>query len=140
MNIEKYLKENNIRSTRGRKSILKILIESEEPLDAEYIYDKCRQNKEKVDLSTVYRTLELLEQKDVINKFPLDDGRYNYILKCKWHKHTIKCDFCNKEVEIDCPMIQIKEIIKNKTGFTLLDEEFKFRCVCEECKKDNKNK
>ncbi|KOC43942.1 Fur family transcriptional regulator, partial [Clostridium botulinum] len=52
MNIEKYLKENNIRSTRGRKSILKILIESEEPLDAEYIYDKCRQNKEKVDLST----------------------------------------------------------------------------------------
>ncbi|ABK60444.1 MULTISPECIES: Fur family transcriptional regulator [Clostridium] len=140
MDIQLYLKNNNIRSTKGRQSIIKILMDSVEPVGAEYIYNKCKKEGKKVDLSTVYRTLDMLEDKDILTKFPLEDGTYNYILKEKWHKHTIKCELCHKEVEIDCPMIQLKEIIKNKTGFTVIDEQVKFQCLCDECNKNNKIK
>lgn len=139
MNVELYLKENKIRTTKSRRIIVQILEESENAVTAEYIYQRCKEYGEKLDLSTVYRTLDLFSEKEIVNKFPIDKGKYNYIFKDKWHKHILKCDCCNKEVEIDCPMLQIEEIIKNRTGFTLIEEEIKLRCICEECRKNKKN-
>ncbi|MCY6370960.1 Fur family transcriptional regulator [Clostridium ganghwense] len=134
MNIEMILKENNIRSTKNRIAIMKVLEESEASVTAEYIFEKCKEKGQKVDLSTVYRTFDLLEEKDILNKFDVGEGKYNYILKNKCHKHTIFCHLCHKEVQIDCPMIQVEEIIKSKTGFTFIEKEIKLRCICEECR------
>lgn len=139
MEVEMYLKDNEIRATKGRIIIVRILDESENSVTAEYIHEKCKEYGEKVDLSTVYRTLDLFCDKGIVKRFPIDHGKYKYVFKDKWHKHILKCDCCNREVEIDCPMVQIEEIIKNKTGFTLIEEEIKIRCICEECRKNKKN-
>jgi Fur family ferric uptake transcriptional regulator len=102
----------------------------------EYIFEHCKEAGKLIDLSTVYRTLDTFESKDLVNKFDLGDGKYNYLLKEKAHKHIIECSCCHKEQEIDCPMVQIEELIKNKTGYTTMQHELKIKGICEDCKKD----
>lgn len=135
MNIEKLLRENNIRVTKNRVTILKILEKNNKAVTADYIFEICKKNGDKVDLSTIYRTIDLLEEKDILNKFDTGEGKYNYILKNKCHKHILYCDLCHKKIEIDCPLIQVEEIVRNKTGFTFLEKEIKLKCICEECRR-----
>lgn len=135
MDCREYLRKYKIKVTKGRINILDIITNSKDAISADAIYEKCRQRDIKIDLSTIYRTLELFFEKQIVDKFDLGHGKYNYILKEKEHRHTIECSLCHKEVEIDCPMIQIEEIIKSKTGFTLVDHELKVKAICKECQK-----
>lgn len=141
MNYNSILRNKNIKCTKARIYILKLIVESKNSVNAYYIYDYLKNNKINLDLSTIYRTLDLFECKDIVEKFDIGNGKYNYIFKGNTHKHIIHCKLCNKAVEIDCPMPQFREIIRNKTGFTLVDEEVKFNGICSECiKKITNNK
>jgi Fur family ferric uptake transcriptional regulator len=135
MNIISYLKENNIKITKARKSILEIIVCSKEPINANLIYAMITKNDIKIDLSTVYRTLDLLESKKILNKFDLGNNMYNYTINKNAHKHIIECDLCHKEMVIDCPIPQIEEQIKAKTGITLTESHVYLKGICKECKK-----
>lgn len=141
MNMELLLKEKHIKVTKGRMCILDVLASSECSVEADYVMNKCKEKGLSIDLSTVYRTLELLYEKDIIDKFDLGDGKYNYVIKREKHKHILHCSVCEKEVEIDCPMLQVEEVIKSKTGFILVEHDLKIKGICEECgKKRNSSK
>jgi Fe2+ or Zn2+ uptake regulation protein len=135
MNVISYLKENNIKITKARKNILEIILCSKEAINAKLIYALLEKDDMKIDLSTVYRTLELLESKRILNKFDLGNNMYNYSLNTNGHKHTIKCELCHKELVIDCPIPQIEEQIKAKTGITLTESHVYLKGICKECKR-----
>ncbi|MBS4803969.1 MAG: transcriptional repressor [Clostridium sp.] len=135
MSWEIYFRENGIRVTAGRISILNIIEGSEKGLSAENIYDECKKKNNNLNLSTVYRTLELLEEKDVIKKISID-GPSLYILKREKHKHILECDVCHKCVEIPCPMEEIEEAIKAKVGFSLTQHKLELNGICDQCKKN----
>lgn len=133
------LKEKNIKITKGRIEILNILKISENSLSAEKIHQIYRCNDININLSTVYRTLELFEEKELIEKITLNDGVFAYKLKGKTHRHHLECDICHKEVQIPCPMLQIQEMVQNSTGFTLTDHDLVMKGVCKDCKKKQSN-
>ncbi len=135
MNVILYLKENNIRITNARKSILEIILCSSEAINANLIYELLKKDDIKIDLSTVYRTLDLLENKKILNKFDLGNNMYNYTMNNNSHKHIIECDLCHKKMVIDCPIPQIEEQIKAKTGITLTESHVYLKGICRECKK-----
>ncbi|NMM65055.1 transcriptional repressor [Clostridium sp. P21] len=137
MEIDHCLRQHGIKVTKARINILDILRKNDRALSAEFIFDECKQREINIDLSTVYRSLELFEKKDIIRKFDLGCGKYNYVIKQEDHKHILQCKVCHKKVEIDCPMQQIREMIKNTTGFTAVDEELNINLegICNECKK-----
>lgn len=128
------LKDNRLKATRPRIKILELIANSTKPLTAMEICEILRKEITPVDLSTVYRTLEVLHSYDIISKFDLGDGKYNYRFKEKNHKHLIQCDICHRFVEIDCPMPQIQEYVRVKTGVTLLDACTNLnKGICKEC-------
>ncbi|MBU5485708.1 transcriptional repressor [Clostridium sp. MSJ-11] len=135
MSIDKFLRLNNIKITKGRIKIIEVLKDCSVGVTAEYIHDQCKNNGCNVDLSTVYRNLELLNNKGIVDKFDIGDGKYNYVINHNKHTHPLECTICHKEVEIDCPIQQLEQIIKNKTGFTLAEQEvnIKFKGVCKDC-------
>lgn len=137
LEIEQYLRDYGIKVTKGRVNILDILSKSNVAVSAECIFQECKKRNINIDLSTIYRSLDLFQCKDIVSKFDLGKGKYNYTIKKEDHKHVLQCKLCHKEVEIDCPMQQIKELIKNKTGFVCVDEELDIRLegICEECGK-----
>jgi Fe2+ or Zn2+ uptake regulation protein len=135
VNYEACLKEKKIKVTKGRIVILSTIYNSMQAITADSIYEKSIEDGNNVDLSTVYRSLELFVSKGIIDKFDLGHGKYNYKIKEHEHKHNIECSCCHKKVEIECPMISVEELIKNKTGFVLLEHELKMKAVCQECLK-----
>lgn len=135
MELKEILKAKGIKITNGRIEILNILKNSENSLSAEKVYQIFRDNKIDINLSTIYRTLELFEEKNIIERLTLGDGVFSYKLKKKTHRHYLECDVCHKEVEIPCPMSQIEEIVQNETGFTLTEHDLVMRGICKDCKK-----
>ncbi|MBU5269901.1 Fur family transcriptional regulator [Clostridium cochlearium] len=134
MNIEKFLKENKLRVTKGRINILEVLSCNKDAITAEYIYHKLKERDINIDLSTVYRNLEIFNKEGIIDKFDVGDGKYNYLINPYKHKHILECAVCHKEIEIDCPIKQLEQIIKNRTGFTIEEElDIKIKGLCEEC-------
>lgn len=134
MEPKELLKEKEIKITKGRLEILNILKNSESSLSAEKIYQIYRYNNININLSTVYRTLDLFEEKEIIEKITLNDGVFSYKLRGKTHRHHLECDICHKEVEIPCPMLQIEELVQNSTGFTLTDHDLVMKGVCSDCR------
>lgn len=142
MEYELFLRKKNIKVTKGRVIILQIILNSPQAISANVINEQCKKSGHNIDLSTVYRSLELFEQKDIVEKFDLGNGEYSYKIKEHTHKHILECSLCKKKIEIDCPMMQVEELIKNKTGFVLLEHELKVKAICEDCEKalNEKNK
>ncbi len=139
MDVIQCLKQNNLKATKSRIKIMSIIYQSEQCLSAMDIYNKLDIESIDIDLSTVYRTLETLYNHEIVDKFDLGEGKYNYKLKEKGHKHIIECDICHKHVEIDCPMQQVQEYVKAKTGLTLLDSCVNLnRGICKDCSSENK--
>lgn len=134
-----FLKSKDIKVTKGRIEILYILKNAENSLSAEKIYQISREKNININLSTVYRTLELFEEKQITEKIALTDGVFAYKLKKKTHRHHLRCDVCHREIDIPCPMSQIEERVQSETGFTLTEHDLIMKGVCKECK-NNQNK
>lgn len=132
MDIRELFKKKNIKTTRARILIYGTLLNNEEAINAENIY-RFIKDQEDVNLSTVYRTLELFENKELIDKLYLGEGKAAYKIKKNLHNHKLECSLCHKEVEIPCPMNQIEEILKEKTGFRLTEHQLKLKGICENC-------
>lgn len=47
------------------------------------VYSKIKRKNINLDLSTIYRTLEVFENKDLIEKFDLGNSKYNFRFKRK---------------------------------------------------------
>ncbi|WP_333861149.1 Fur family transcriptional regulator [Clostridium sp.] len=134
--MEKYLRKYGMKVTQARLNILDILYKSESAISVEDLFQEYKKKNMNVNLSTIYRTLELFQNKKIIRKFDLGKGRYSYAVIKRDHKHILQCKVCEKQVEIDCPMQQIEEIIKSKTDFVLVDEklDFKISGICKDCR------
>lgn len=129
-----FLKEKEIKITKARVAICDILLNSKDSVTADFLYDNCRNLGINVNLSTVYRTLELFEEKDFLEKFDIGNGKYCYIFKKEKHFHKLECSHCHREIDVPCPMKHIEEILKSQTGFILTEHTLILKGVCEECK------
>lgn len=135
-NIEEYLRQNDIKVTKSRIGILKIFFRNDSAVSAEDIFNECKAENLNSDMSTIYRTLELFDRKKIIKRFDLGTNKSSYALIRKKHKHILQCKLCHRQIEIDCPMQEIEEIVKNKTGFVLTNEnlDFKLDGICRQCR------
>lgn len=71
---ERELRDSGVRITRPRKTILRILTESEDHPDALEIYRRAVRTDPSLSLSTVYRTMKLLEDRGAIQRHAFAGG------------------------------------------------------------------
>ncbi|WP_024615197.1 Fur family transcriptional regulator [Clostridium sp. Ade.TY] len=135
MDIQNVLRDKKIKVTKARVEILKVLLNKKDGVTAEEILMVCKAEGVNINLSTVYRTLDSFHEKKIVDKFILEDGVSSYKIHKHNHKHLLECDICHKEVEMPCPIVQIEELIKRQTGFTLTEHNIEIKGICEECKK-----
>ena len=87
-----------------------------------------------MDLSTIYRNLNILEEKSVLLKTTNLDGLNYYQLNTSDHKHFITCNNCHKKFVIEnCPVHDLEERIEKETGFVINGHNFEFTGLCPEC-------
>lgn len=135
MDANDFLQKNNIKVTKARIYIYCLLCKCDDAVTAEYIYNMSKQDNIRINLSTVYRTLEIFEKSKIVEKFNIGENSFVYSIVHNQHNHVLKCSMCDKEIEFPCPMKQIEELVKSQTGFTLTEHHFIFKGICEDCSK-----
>ncbi|MFH1771261.1 MAG: Fur family transcriptional regulator [Candidatus Omnitrophota bacterium] len=134
------------RLTQSRQVILDVLSKTSEHLSAEEIYHYVHKIYPSSGMSTVYRTLELLVQLQLVYKFDFGDGRARYELNRgiedkEDHHHHLICincqriinytDFIDEEVEL---LKRTENGLSKKYNFQIMKHILQFYGLCERCK------
>lgn len=136
--INKLIKKKDIRLIPQRENILEVFIENKEKhLSASDIYSLMKEIDKSIGMSTIYRTLNLLEEKGIIAKrdFDNDFARYEFIYQKEGrvHHHLI-CKKCGKVIEIpDILPADFKEKLLKEKGFQCDDYYLKVFGYCDNC-------
>lgn len=133
------LKEKGYKLTPQRRAVLNIIMENPgKHLTTEEIYDLVKVQCPDIGLATVYRTLQILDEMDLIMKINLDDGcsRYEYNVHQDDHEHHhLICTNCGKIMEVNEDLLDsIERQIENDYDFTITDHKVKFFGLCSKCR------
>lgn len=132
--IEDLLKKAELKNTRQRYIILKKIESSKEPVTAEDIFRQLVSEDCKINLSTVYRTLNVLTDKNVLLKILKGDGTAAYEINNLSHNHYITCSVCSSSVPLDgCPVRELSENISKSTGFKVTGHTLQLMGICSKC-------
>ena len=95
------LSEQGYRLTPQRMMVLSAIENSDNHISAEEIYVQVVAKYPHVNISTVYRTLELLKRLGLVTETDLGGGRVRYHPADKGHHHHLVCQECGRIIDLD---------------------------------------
>lgn len=134
--IKNKLAANNYKMTSQRRAILENMVENQGAhLSAEEIYAQVKEDDPGIGLATIYRTLELFCELNIIHKLNFDDKCRRYELDNEEdHHHHLICFDCGQITEFNDHILEdFENDIKKEHNFEVLDHRIKFYGYCEEC-------
>lgn len=137
---EKRLKEAGKYLTKQRRLILEIIEDSEEHLDAEEIYIQGKPQDPTLSLSTVYRTLNLLKELDLVEQryFARDHQREHFEPKGTTEHYHFTCKHCGRIMEFETDLItKIQKNLGERLGVDISHACVCFEGVCADCRAEN---
>ena len=99
------LSELGYRLTPQRIMVLSAIENSDDHISAEEIYAQIVAKYPRVNISTVYRTLELLKRLALVTETDLGGGRVRYHSAEKGHHHHLVCQECGAIIDLDESML-----------------------------------
>ncbi len=134
------LKEKGFRLTRPRRLILDYIHERGDHLTAEEILSYVQAELPKVNKSTVYRTLQVLEKNGSIFTSRSSDRTLYHHAEHKHHYHLI-CRTCGKIIECEEDLFsRIEEALPEKYGFRPELDNLVIEGECEDCAREKAGK
>ncbi|WP_108666069.1 Fur family transcriptional regulator [Euzebya rosea] len=103
--METALREAGLRVTRQRLAVLEALKERTDALSAQDVWAEFRERGETIGLSTVYRTLESLQDVGLLDSFDRD-GEQAYRFCSTSHHHHLVCLSCNEVEELRAEIVE----------------------------------
>jgi Fur family ferric uptake transcriptional regulator len=130
------LREKGYRLTPQRLMILSAIEGSHEHISAEEIYAQVTAKYPHVNISTVYRTLELLKKLGMVYEIDLGEGRVRYHAEESGHHHHLVCQECGTIIDIDeATLSSLRDILMRDYGFQAELRHVGVFGVCENCRK-----
>lgn len=141
--IKKQLHSKGYKLTPQREATLTILLEREEDhLSAEEVFLLVKERAPEIGLATVYRTLELLSELQVVDKINFGDGVSRYDLRKEgmdhFHHHLVCMECGSVEEIIEDLLTDIEKKVEDEWKFEVKDHRLTFHGICEKCQKANK--
>ena len=132
------LSKQGYRSTPQRAMILSAIEDSDHHISAEEIYAQVAAKYPQVNISTVYRTLELLKRLGLVYEIDLGEGRIRYHSEGKGHHHHLVCQKCGVVIDIDeSTLARLKDILLHRYNFSAQLRHVAIFGLCENCRKKN---
>ena len=128
------LREVGYRLTPQRMLIVSLIHDSKGHVTAEELHGRVVEQYPFVDISTVYRTLQLLKKLRLVSETDLGGGRVRYELTQEGRHHHLVCRHCGATSPLDDEMIEpLRARLLEKHGFQADMEHFAIFGVCQKC-------
>jgi Fur family ferric uptake transcriptional regulator len=126
--------------TAQRRVIARVLSDASDHPDVEELYRRASQIDSGISIATVYRTVRLFEEANILERHDFRDGRSRYEEATEiHHDHLIDIDtgdvieFQNEEIE------RLQRDVAKKLGYDLVDHRLELYGVSSKRKKKTKN-
>ncbi|HEX7099619.1 MAG TPA: Fur family transcriptional regulator [Acidimicrobiia bacterium] len=138
--VRRRLEEHNIRYTTGRRSVVTALVRVDGPESTAELHRRMRG----VPLSSLYRSLTVLDEAGVVEKHHDADGLARYEL-AEWlmgHHHHVVCVDCGTVEDVslsdeDEEMIgRLARKIADRAGYRETGHKIEVEGVCPSCRHD----
>ena len=127
------LRDEGFRITPQRTAIVEYLLKTDDHPSAELIHKVVRKRYPMVSLSTVYKTLDLLREKKMVNEIEVD-GESRFDAHTDKHINLV-CLRCGKIEDIDeDALTEIQNRAAKKSKYVILKSSFELIGYCSNCK------
>jgi len=128
------LREQGYRLTPQREMVILALHEAEGHLSAEEVYERVRRQNPYVDLSTVYRTLELLREMGIVSQCQVNGPQALYELTVRSPHHHLVCRHCKAVIDIAPDDLSgLRELLLERYHFKADLEHLILEGLCSAC-------
>ena len=127
------LRNGGHRITPQRIAIIDYLMHTEDHPSADQVHVVIKKKYPMVSLSTVYKTLELLRQKKLVNEIEIDGGaRFDAHME---NHINLVCLNCGKIEDIDEKLLSsIQSRVAKKSEYLIVKGSFELHGYCDKCK------
>jgi Fur family ferric uptake transcriptional regulator len=134
LNLAALLRREGYRMTMQRQLVLDAVCEAGGHAAPEQIYEIVRRSSEAVNRTTVYRTLQLLQELKVIDAVHSNGGHLRYEISGPQPHHHLVCRCCGADVEFSHEMfVPFLERINEAHGFIVDTSHLTLQGQCERC-------
>jgi Fur family transcriptional regulator, ferric uptake regulator len=121
--IEQACIDKGLKITEQRRVIARVLSDSEDHPDVEEVYRRASALDDRISLATVYRTLRLFEDSQIIQSHDFGGGRARYEAteEDEHHDHLINVDTGEVIEFFDEELEALQDKIAKRLGFRLVD-------------------
>lgn len=130
------LKLNGLKFTIQREVILEMLYNSDEHLTPEGLHHLIQEKHPDLNtgIATVYRTLSLLEDSEMVTSLSFGAQGKKYELGAKDHHDHIICTQCGSITEfVDEEIEQRQKKITEELGFIMQEHSMQIYGICKQC-------
>jgi Fur family ferric uptake transcriptional regulator len=137
--IEQQCVDKGMKMTAQRRVIARVLSDAADHPDVEQVYHRAAKIDPQISIATVYRTVRLFEEADILERHDFGDGRSRYEeMTAEHHDHLIDIqtgrviEFQNNEIEA------LQEKTAAQYGFRLIGHKLELYGVALNSKADKK--
>jgi Fur family ferric uptake transcriptional regulator len=129
------LRDRGFRMTPQREMVLAALHQMGGLVTADDLYRRVHQVSASVDISTVYRTLDLLRQLGLVSALDTTDGQRMYELRAGHSRHVhLVCRDCDAVIGVEMdPFDALSQLILQREGFQMELDNLSFAGRCARC-------
>jgi Fur family ferric uptake transcriptional regulator len=128
------LRQRGLRMTPQRQLILDAVADMHGHVSADQVYQHVVRVFPDVNISTVYRTLEVLEELGVVRHTHFHDGVAQYERTDAARHHHMVCSRCGADTELDLEVLQpLADELKRQYGFEADLAHSAIVGICREC-------
>ena len=119
--LERACEDKGLKMTEQRRVIARVIADAEDHPDVETVYRRATAVDPRISIATVYRSLKLFEDANVLVRHDFGEGRARYEETGDHHEHLIDIEtgevieFMHQELEA------LKERVANELGYELVD-------------------
>jgi Fur family ferric uptake transcriptional regulator len=131
------LKREGLRSGGARHAVIALLGGQDCCLSAQEIHDRLRAGGSTVGLASVYRSLDLLAERRLVQRIDVGDGvmRFEPAHAGGEHHHHLVCNDCGKvEAFADEQLERALRAVEETTGYASAGHDVLLRGECGDCR------
>ena len=127
-----FLRKRNLKLTSQREAILQGAEQIKKHFSAEELFDRLRAEDQGISKATVYRTLSLLVEAELLEEHDFERGHkvYEYSVREPHHDHLI-CMECGYVLEFENEEIErLQDKVARSFGFSLVRHKLELYGMC----------